>query len=220
MGASWVAVGGAWRLSTDCGEGSGCRRRQMRQLAWTLLLLMFLMGLDPGSGAEMTPAPAVGEHQVLQYVNSSGTGSGQTEYMLVLEQDSGVALLLVGGGGGGSTGPPPPTHSPIVLASACLCWLYLLLPRPNLGHSTPLSRSSFAPLNASACTAYSNVGPFAARVEGPAFPESPQRPKRYRWGWCRGYRACKIGQACSWELHCAGRRRRRATAWARHQQGK
>jgi hypothetical protein len=117
----------------------------MRQLAWTLLLLMFLMGLDPGSGAEMTPAPAVGEHQVLQYVNSSGTGFGQTEYMLELGEDSVVDLLLVGGGGGGSTGLPPLplTHQSCCLllasaGSACSCL------RPTSG--TALYRAAALPL--------------------------------------------------------------------------
>ena len=144
MGLLWAAVGGPWRLSTDCGEGSGCRRRQMRQLAWTLLLLTFLVGLDPGSGG-MTQAPAVGEHRVLQYVNSSDTGSGQTEYTLELGEDSVVDLLLVGGGGGGSTGLPPLplTHQSCCLllasaGSACSCL------RPTSG--TALYRAAALPL--------------------------------------------------------------------------
>ncbi|KAJ1465859.1 hypothetical protein T484DRAFT_1922508, partial [Baffinella frigidus] len=65
------------------------------------MLLTFLVGLYPGSGAEI---PAVGEYQDLRYVNSSSNGFGQTEYTLEVGEDSVVDLLLVGGGGGGATG--------------------------------------------------------------------------------------------------------------------
>jgi H+/Cl- antiporter ClcA len=114
-------AGRGWRLTTECDEGSGSRRCRRRLLAWALLLLIFLVGLNAGAGAEIS-APAVGEHRVLQYVNSSDTSSGQTEYMLEVGEDSVVDLLLVGGGGGGSTGLQPPTHQ---CAAFCLALLAL-----------------------------------------------------------------------------------------------
>jgi len=97
---------GVWGAGPDksSGFGVGARRKRLRLLGPVLLLLLCLVRVCPGRAAEVALAPVVGEHRELRYSSAMDNGSGQTEYILVLEEHALVDLLLVGGGGGGSTG--------------------------------------------------------------------------------------------------------------------